>query len=83
MYAPIGPEEPGIVITPPIIDVPAWERFDFVCRSADGSPVTVTFRVDGSRVDRDPRFSVSRYNGSAVLVSAVEGLRDIDDTEIE
>ncbi|VDL57403.1 unnamed protein product [Hymenolepis diminuta] len=77
------PSRPGIIITPPIISILAWRPFEFTCVNSDGSRVDAVFKKDGSPVDGDPRFRVNRFNGSALYVSASEGLRDIDDLRIE
>ncbi len=45
--------------------------------------MSAVFREDGSRVDMDPRFRVSRVNGSTIVVVATEGLRDMDDMMIQ
>ncbi|KAM3183921.1 hypothetical protein ACTXT7_009402 [Hymenolepis weldensis] len=77
------PPRPIIIITPPIISIPAWRHFEFTCVSSDGSRVDAVFKKDGSPVDGDPRFRVNRFNESALYVSASEGLRDIGDLRIE
>ncbi|VUZ54759.1 unnamed protein product, partial [Hymenolepis diminuta] len=68
------PSRPGIIITPPIISILAWRPFEFTCVNSDGSRVDAVFKKDGSPVDGDPRFRVNRFNGSALYVSASEGL---------
>ncbi|VDD74247.1 unnamed protein product, partial [Mesocestoides corti] len=78
-----GPTTPTLLIAPQKIDVSAWENFAFSCVSNDGSRVSVVFKADGSPVETDSRFRVTRYNTSNLLVTAPRGLRDIDDMEIE
>ena len=83
MYCLVPARPPGVVVTPPVVEVPAWRSFEFTCVSEDGSRVDAVFKADGSSVEADPRFRVIRYNVSGVRVSAPEGLRDIDDLQIE
>lgn len=65
-----------------MIDIQPWHPFDFMCVSRPYTQLTAVFK-DGSLVERDPRFRLSRFNDSAILVSAPYGLRDSDDVRIE
>lgn len=80
---PIVPPLPPVVISPPRIDIPPWRPFEFTCTSPDGSRVDSVFKDDRMPVDQDPRFQVNRYNNSALIVRAPNGLRDTDDLRIE
>ena len=78
----LEPSRYPVFIDPPHIYNPAWKPFEIICRSATGSPVSAVFAHDGSRVDSDPRFRVSTYNDSTIIISAPKGLRDVDDLAI-
>ncbi|KAM3183920.1 hypothetical protein ACTXT7_009401 [Hymenolepis weldensis] len=80
---PIRPSAPAVIVTPSRIDVRAWQPFNFTCISADESRLRPVFSADGSSVDLDPRFRVTAYNASTLVVAAVYGIRDIDDMQIE
>ncbi|KAL5960788.1 SCO-spondin [Taenia solium] len=77
------PMRPSVIVTPPFVEVPAWKPFQFTCVSTDGSQIDAIFKADGSSVYLDPRFQVTRYNNSALQITAPEGLRDKEDVEIE
>lgn len=74
---------PPVIVSPPSIDIPPFRPFEFTCISSNGSRIDAVFKRDQSPVDRDPRFSVTRVNSSAIVISAPYGLRDIDDVEIQ
>ncbi|KAM7543200.1 hypothetical protein Aperf_G00000009526 [Anoplocephala perfoliata] len=76
------PPTTDVIITPGSITIPAWKPFEFTCISAGGGHVDAVFKADGSPIDTDPRFVVTRYNESAIYIRATEGLRDNDDTRI-
>lgn len=77
------PDRPQIYVEPPNIYKPAWVPFEFVCGSYNSGQISAVFAVNGSRVHFDPRFRVSKFNDSTVVVNAPRGLRDIDDTIIQ
>ncbi|KAH9281039.1 Low-density lipoprotein receptor [Echinococcus granulosus] len=79
----LGHPKPPLIIDPRMVDMPAWQMFEFVCSSTDGSRVEAYFSPDDGRVGEDPRFRVSKHNSTAIIISAPEGLRDIDDMRIE
>ncbi|KAL5960789.1 Very low-density lipoprotein receptor [Taenia solium] len=79
----LGHPKPPLIIDPPMVNIPAWQMFEFVCSSTDGSQVEAHFSPNDGRVDGDPRFRVSRHNTTAIIISAPEGLRDVDDMRIE
>ncbi|VDM32229.1 unnamed protein product [Hydatigera taeniaeformis] len=75
--------KPLMIIDPPVISIPAWQMFEFACSSVDGDDVEAYFSPDGGRVDEDARFRITRHNTTTIVISAPEGLRDIDDMRIE
>ncbi|VDN96155.1 unnamed protein product [Rodentolepis nana] len=79
----IRPPVPSVIVTPTRIDVSAWQPFNFTCTSTDGSRLRAVLSADGSSVDSDPRFRLTAYNASTLVVTAVYGIRDIDDMQIE
>ncbi len=82
-FAFVDIPRPPIMVDPPSIEKPAWQRFEFICRSPAGSRVSVVFTGDGALVNQDPRFQVTMRNSSYAIVTAPEGLRDLDDLRIE
>lgn len=79
----IQPPTPPVVVSPPRINVPAWQSFDFICLSPDGRWLNAVFKTDGSAVEADSRFRVSQINDSYIRVVAPDGLPDTDDLQIE
>ena len=75
--------EEGVYITPDSIDVREWTPFSFLCRGPLNSQMTAVFKQTGLPLDGDPRFEVSGFGTPNVQVFAPQGLRAIDDTEIE
>lgn len=78
----VAPEQ-GVVVTPGVIEVSGWTPFSFVCRGPSNSQVTASFSNNGLSVGKDPRFEVIGLNTSIVQVTALQGLRSVDDTEVE
>uniref|UniRef100_A0A183SDB4 Ig-like domain-containing protein n=1 Tax=Schistocephalus solidus TaxID=70667 RepID=A0A183SDB4_SCHSO len=64
---------PGSVVTVP------WKSFEFVCITRTGSVANVMFQHNGMPIDPDARFRLTRYNSTAIKVTAPQGLRGMDD----
>lgn len=79
----VGHPKAPVIVDPPIIVVPPWHMFEFVCSTSDGSRVEAYFSPEGGLVRDDSRFTVRRYNITTIIISAPEGLRDNDDVRIE
>ncbi|KAL7058718.1 hypothetical protein AAHC03_013309 [Spirometra sp. Aus1] len=71
--------EPSITIIPGRVVTVPWKSFEFVCTTQANSVANVVFQRDGRSIETDARFSITRYNDSAIKVTAPRGLRGMDD----
>ncbi len=67
-----------VTVNPSRITRRPWEAFSFTCNALDQSRPIVVFGGSDQPLEYDTRFSIVRPSPNSVIVTASQGLRELD-----